>query len=151
MAGAGHGAGVATAFCSLSNTPAAAAAHLLKSGYPGKRQQGCPQLPFRGKASNSEPIIPHALQPRHIPQDCFSLSEETSHCLGLANPTTAGVFRLFSQPQKLFQDHLKWPAWTILAPQSRCFFLFYLPSPPPFSFLIFFPFLILNFIGIENI
>lgn len=118
VAGAERGAGVGTAFCSFSKTPADAVAHLLMSGRPGKRQQGCPQLPFKGKASNSEPIIPHALQPKHIPQDCFSLSEETAHRLGLANPTTAGVFRLFSRPHTLFQDNLKWLAWKILAPKA---------------------------------
>ena len=60
-----------------------------------------PPALIQGKANNSEPIIPHALQPKNNPQDCFSLSEETAHCLELANATSAGVFHLSSQSDKL--------------------------------------------------
>lgn len=67
----------------------------------GEETAGMPPALIQGKANNSEPIVPHALQPKNNPQDCFSLNEETAHCLELANATTAGVFHLFSQPDKL--------------------------------------------------
>lgn len=73
-----------------------------------KRDPPTPQLPFLGKANNSEPTIPHTLQPQVHPQVCFSLNEqETAGCLELANPTTAGVFRRVSQPRELFQNNHK--------------------------------------------
>lgn len=69
----------------------------------GDETTGTLQLPLLGKTNNSEPIIPRALQPKNIPPDCFALNEEeTASCLGLADPTTAGVFCLFSQPHELF-------------------------------------------------
>lgn len=87
-----------------------------------------------GKAKYTEPIGPHTLQPKSLPQDCSSLSEEeATSCHGPAHQTTAGV-PAFSRPHGLCRHHHRRPAWKMLA-KSRCLFWCWLPSPPLFSSL----------------
>ena len=93
--------GMGTAFCFFFKDSCQCCCPPPKVRTSGEETAGMPPALIQGKTNNSEPIIPNALQPKNNPQDCFSLSDETAHCLELANATTAGVSHLYSQPDKL--------------------------------------------------
>lgn len=68
----------------------------------GEETTGIPPAPIQGEGQQLRTQHPHRLfNPKTSHKNCFSFHEETTHCRRLANPTTAGVFLLFSQPLKL--------------------------------------------------
>ena len=134
--------GMGTAFCFLFKTLASGVAQLLKSGHMGKRQQRCPQLRFKGRPTIQNPSS-HTL-----------FSPTTTH--KTASPSVKRLLTALSlpvQPEMVFSicthsltsssriipsgSHRRsWPPKQKFLFILSTFSLFYLPSPPPFSFLI---------------
>lgn len=101
--------------CILFPRLAEGAACLRQSGLLGKKQQGPCGSHSRERATARNPSVHVLFSPKTSHKTACG---DRSRCLGLANPTTAGVFRLFSQPHELFWDNPTWLAWKILAPKA---------------------------------